>query len=111
MIFEVRQKFHSHAGGMAVSRPYSFEIDFLGNPTSGSASWFFVIILKLIFSSIFEIKIHAKKFLDTKKISFQIKFLSSIFINQHISDPANVGVNLNAFLPIVSKFPCNEDNV
>ena len=32
-----------------------------------SAAWFFFIILKFIFTSIFEIKIHEKKFLDTKK--------------------------------------------
>ena len=35
-----------------------------------SAAWFFVIILKLIFTSIFEINIHEEKFLHTKKISF-----------------------------------------
>ena len=40
------------------------------DPIFESASWFFVIILKFIFTSIFEIKIHEKKFLDTKKISF-----------------------------------------
>ena len=34
-----------------------------------SVAWFFLIILKFIFTSIFEIKIH-KKFVDTKKISF-----------------------------------------
>ena len=58
-----------HAGGMAVERPYGFEIDFVRNPISGSASWIFVIILKFIFIPIFEIEIHAKKFLDAKKIS------------------------------------------
>ena len=41
-----------------------------GESISESAAWFFVIILKFIFTSIFEIKIHEKKFLDTKKISF-----------------------------------------
>ena len=51
---------------MAVARPYSFEIDFEGNPFYRSASWFFVIILKFIFTTIFEIKIYEKKFLDTK---------------------------------------------
>ena len=60
---------NSHAGDMAVARPNGFEIDFVGNPISGSAC-FFVHILKFIFTPIFEIKIHAKKFLDTKKISF-----------------------------------------
>ena len=37
-----------------------------GNPIFESSAWFFVIILK----SIFEIKIHEKKFLPPKKISF-----------------------------------------
>ena len=52
---------------MAVARPYGFEIDFVRNPISGPAAWFFVIILKLIFTPIFEIKIYEKKLLDTKK--------------------------------------------
>ena len=46
-------KFNSQAGGMAVARPYGFEIDFVRNPISGSAAWFFVIILKFIFTHIF----------------------------------------------------------
>ena len=54
---------------MAVARPYGFEIDFVTNPIFVAAAWFFIIILKFIFSSIFEIKIR-KKFLDTKQISF-----------------------------------------
>ena len=54
---------------MAVARLYGFEIDFVRKPISGSAAWSFVIILKFIFTAIFEIKIHEKKFLDTKKIS------------------------------------------
>ena len=48
----------------------SSKIDFKGNPIFESAAWFFVIILKFIFKSIFEIKIHEKKLIDTKKISF-----------------------------------------
>ena len=59
-----------HAVGIAVARSYGFEIDFVWNPISGSAAWFFVIIIKFIFTTIFEIKIHEKKFLGTKKISF-----------------------------------------
>ena len=62
--------FNSHAVGMAVARPFGFEIDFVRNPISESAAWFFVIILKFIFTPIFKIKVHEKKFLDTKKISF-----------------------------------------
>ena len=30
--------FNSHSGAMAVERPYGFEIDFVGNPISGSAA-------------------------------------------------------------------------
>ena len=41
-----------------------------GDPIFESAAWFFVIILKFISTSIFEIKIHEKKFRDTKKILF-----------------------------------------
>ena len=52
---------------MAVKRPYGFEIDFAGNPISESSSWFFVNILKFIFTPIFEIKVYAGKFLDDKK--------------------------------------------
>ena len=57
-IFEIkftpRKNFSSHAGG--------FEIDFERKPIFGSASWFFVIILKFFAKHIFEIKIHTKKF-------------------------------------------------
>ena len=55
---------------MAVERPYGFESDLVRHPISGSAAWFFIIILKFIFTPIFEIKIHAKKLLDNEKISF-----------------------------------------
>ena len=50
--------------------PIGSKIDFKGDPIFESAAWFFVIILKFIFTSIFEIKIHEKKFLDTKKFLF-----------------------------------------
>ena len=36
---------NSHAVGMAVARPLGFEINFVRNPISGSAAWFFIIIL------------------------------------------------------------------
>ena len=39
-------------------------------PIFDRAAWFFIIILKFIFTPIFWIQIHEKKFLDTKKISF-----------------------------------------
>ena len=64
------QTFNSHAEGLAFARRYGFEIDFVRHPISGSASWFFICILKFILTSIFEIKIHTEKFLDTEKISF-----------------------------------------
>ena len=32
------KRFNSHAGGMAVARPFGFEIDFVRNPISGSAA-------------------------------------------------------------------------
>ena len=62
---------NSYAGGIAIARPYRFEIDFMRNPISGSASWFFVIVLKFLFTPIFEIKIYTKKFLDTKNFIFE----------------------------------------
>ena len=68
---------NSRAVGMAVALPYGFQIDFVRNPISGSASWFFIIILKFIFTPILEIKIHTKKFFDTKNFHFR----SPIFIN------------------------------
>ena len=46
------------------------KIDFKGDPFFKAAAWFFVIILEFILTPISEIKIHEKKFLDTKKISF-----------------------------------------
>ena len=70
-----RAPLNSHADGMAVAQPYSFSIDFVRNPISGSTAWFFVIILKFIFTPIFEIKIQEKKFLDNKK--FRSEFSSS----------------------------------
>ena len=52
--------FNSHADGMDVAGPYGLEIDFVRNPFSGSAAWFFFIILKFIFTPIFEIRIKEK---------------------------------------------------
>ena len=71
---------NSHASGIAVARPNGFEIDFVRNPISGSAAWFFVIIFEFIFTPIFEIKIHEKKSLTQKKIHFQ----RPIFKNRNI---------------------------
>ena len=53
------------------------KIDFWEDPIFESAAWCFVVILKFIFTPIFEIKIHEKNFLDTKKISFSKSDLSS----------------------------------
>ena len=74
-----------HAVGMAIARPLGFEIDFARNPISGSAAWFFVIIVKFIFTAIFEIKKHVKNSLTPKKFHFR----SPIFINEY---PDSVGV-------------------
>ena len=63
-------EFKSHAVGMAVEGQNGFGIDFLRNAFSGSAAWFFVIILKFNFTPIYDIEISEKKFFDTKKISF-----------------------------------------
>ena len=60
---------------MAGARSYGFEIDFMRNPISGSAAWFFVIILEFIFTSIFEIKVHVKKSLAPKEVIFEARFL------------------------------------
>ena len=75
-----RKVFNSHAGGMTIARPYGFEVDFMRNPISESASWFFVIILKFIFTPIFQIKINPLKFLDTKKFHFRIPITINISI-------------------------------
>ena len=63
-------KFNSHAVGMAAMRQYGFEIDFVRYPIYGSAARFFVIILKFIFTFIYEIKLLEKKFLYIKIIPF-----------------------------------------
>ena len=62
--------FKSHAVGMAVAQPLDFEIDFAKNSISESAAWFFVIILKFIFTAIVEIKNHVKNSVAPKKNSF-----------------------------------------
>ena len=51
------------------------EIDFMGNPILESAAWFFVIILKFIFTSIFEIQIHEKIPSHQKNFIFEGRFL------------------------------------
>ena len=65
---------YSHAVGRAISRPYGFEIDYVRNPISEAAVLFFVIIHKCIFTSIFEIKINERKFLDTKNFILKDRF-------------------------------------
>ena len=63
---------------MAVERHYRFDTDFVRNPISGSAAWFFVIILKFIFKLIFEIKLH-EKIRDTKSRTKLIRFDQILF--------------------------------
>ena len=48
------------AVGTPAARPYGFNIDFVRNHFSESSAWIFVIILKFIFTPIFEIKSHEK---------------------------------------------------
>ena len=54
----------------------------MSHPISGSAAWFFVIILKFIFESIFDFRIYEKKFLDRKeKFLFEAQFsLNKIYL-------------------------------
>ena len=69
---------------MAIARLYGFEIDFVGNPISGSAAWFFIIISKFITTPIFEIKIYEKNSLAPKKFIFEARFDStSMLIWRH----------------------------
>ena len=78
---------NSHAVGKAVARPYGFKIDFARNLFSGSAAWFFVIILKFIFTPIFEIEIYEKIPWYQKKNSFlKADFLVAIFLSQKETD-------------------------
>ena len=80
--------FNSHAGGKAVARPNGFEIDFVWNPIDWSEAWFFVIILKFIFTPIFEIKIHEKKSLTEKKNSFsKLDFYNLIHYLTKVNHP------------------------
>ena len=53
---------NSHAVVMAIARSYGLEINLVRNLIS---AWFFLIILKFIFTLIFEIKIYERKFFDT----------------------------------------------
>ena len=80
-------------------------IDFLGDPIFESATRFFVIILKFIFTPIFAIKIHEKKFLDTKIISFSKVngTHKSLRTAKAISNPNSVGVKLHLFYKISVK--------
>ena len=55
---------------MAIAQPLDFEIDFARDPISGSAVLFFVIIVKFIFTAIFEITNHVKNSWAPKKNSF-----------------------------------------
>ena len=51
-------------------------LDLMGDPIFESAAWFLFIILKFIFTSFFEIRIHEKKIpWHQKKIIFEGRFL------------------------------------
>ena len=93
---------NSKAGGS----PIGSKIDFWGDLIFEWVAWFFVIIRKFISTPIFEIMIHEKKFLDTKKFHFR----RPIFINQSKNrlngkwssqrPPAIVGVNLYRLISV-----------
>ena len=76
---------------MAVVQLLDFEIDFTRN--TGSAAWFFVIILKFIFTAIFGIKNHVKKFVGTKKISFSKPDFYKFFTRFVVVHPAGTKFN------------------
>ena len=63
-----------NAVGMAVAWPGGFEIDFVRNPISGSAEWFFVIIMFHFYTHLRNQNLW-KKIFDTKKIIFKSRFL------------------------------------
>ena len=50
--------------------PTALKSIFRGEPILESAAWFYVSIVKFIFTPTFEIKIHEKNFFCTKIISF-----------------------------------------
>ena len=64
------QRVNSQAVGWDSWIPSALKSIFLGDLNFESAAWFFVIILKFIFTPISGIKNNEKIFLDTKKISF-----------------------------------------
>ena len=65
-----------------------------GEPISESAAWFFVIILKFIFTSIFEIKIHEKNSLTPKKFHFRRPIFINLPTAYTISNPDSLGVKI-----------------
>ena len=67
---------------MELVSPIGFKIDFLGDLICESAAWFLVIILKFIFTPIFEIKNNEKNSLKPKKFHFR----RPIFMKQQILD-------------------------
>ena len=70
--------FNSHAIGMAVARPYGFEVDFVRRPISGSAAWFFGMIREFIFTPIFDTK---KKFIFESRFHPPRKSLTQTWLN------------------------------
>ena len=72
--------FNSQAVGMDSWVHSALKSILRGDPIFESSAWFFVIILKFIFTSIFEIKIHEKNSLIPKKFHFR----RPIFNKHHI---------------------------
>ena len=71
---QVRFNINSQAVGLDSWVQSALKSILRGDPIFESAAWFFIIILKFIFTSNFEIKINEEKLLDTKKISFSKEF-------------------------------------
>ena len=57
---------------MAIVQPLEFEVDFARNPISELAAWFFFIILKFIFTAIFETKNHVKIIIKKHSCNYEI---------------------------------------
>ena len=75
---QVKKQVNSHAGGMAVARPYGLKIDFERNAIYVSVAWFSSLSLNS-FTLIFEIKIHEKNPWRQKNFIFDSKIFSFWF--------------------------------
>ena len=83
---QVRFNINSQAVGLDSWVQSALKSILRGDPIFESAAWFFISILKVIFTSILEIKIHEKNSLTPKKFHFRwlqiSRFFSIIFLLQ-----------------------------